>query len=183
MEMIKEDLDKLGIKHDNFISERSNVEKKLVEKAIKKLKNNNYVIEGFLDPPKGEESKNWKKTKKLVFKSSLFGDDMDRALQKDDGSWTYFANDVAYHFDKVSRNYDYLINVLGADHTGYIKRIAGAVSALSETKTKLYCKVCQLVKLFKKGKPFKMSKRAGDFITVSDLLNEVDKDSYKIYDA
>ena len=179
MEMIKEDLDKLGIKHDNFISERSNVEKKLVEKAIKKLKNNNYVIEGFLDPPKGEESKNWKKTKKLVFKSSLFGDDTDRALQKDDGSWTYFANDVAYHFDKVSRNYDYLINVLGADHTGYIKRIAGAVSALSETKTKLYCKVCQLVKLFKKGKPFKMSKRAGDFITVSDLLNEVDKDSIR----
>ena len=179
MEMIKEDLNKLGIKHDNFISERSNVEKKLVEKAIKKLTNSNYVIEGYLDPPKGEESKNWKKTKKLVFKSSLFGDDTNRALQKDDGSWTYFANDVAYHFDKVSRNYDYLIDILGADHTGYIKRITGAVSALSETKTKLYCKVCQLVKLFKKGKPFKMSKRAGDFITVSDLLNEVDKDSIR----
>ena len=100
-------------------------------------------------------------------------------MQKNDGSWTYFANDVAYHLDKINRNYDCLINILGADHTGYIKRISAAVKALSENKVELQCKVCQLVKLFKKGKPFKMSKRAGEFISVQDLLNEVDKDSIR----
>ena len=132
-----------------------------------------------MDPPKGEEHKNWKKIKRLIFKSELFGDDANRALQKNDGSWTYFANDLAYHYDKVSRNYDKLINILGADHTGYIKRIEGAVKALSENKTVLECKVTQLVKLFKNGSPYKMSKRAGDFISVSDLLNEVNKDSIR----
>ena len=116
------------------------------------------------------------KDKKLIFKSTLFGDDTDRSLQKNDGSWTYFANDVAYHMDKVNRKYDHLINILGADHTGYIKRITAAVSALSENKTVLNCKVCQLVKLFKNGQPFKMSKRAGEFISVKDLLKEVNKD-------
>jgi arginyl-tRNA synthetase len=100
-------------------------------------------------------------------------------MQKNDGTWTYFANDVAYHMDKVQRKYDYLINVLGADHTGYIKRITAAVSALSKNKVKLNCKICQLVKLFKNGKPFKMSKRAGDFISAQDLLNEVNKDSIR----
>ena len=109
----------------------------------------------------------------------MFGDDSDRAMQKNDGTWTYFANDVAYHMDKVSRKYDHLINILGADHTGYIKRITAAVSALSENKVKLNCKVCQLVKLFKDGKPFKMSKRAGDFISAQDLLDEVNKDSIR----
>ena len=138
-----------------------------------------FVEEGYLNPPKGEETKNWKKIKRLVFKSSIYGDDTDRALQKNDGSWTYFANDVAYHLDKVSRKFDNLVNILGADHTGYIKRITAAVSALSENKTKLDCRVCQLVKLYKNGKPFKMSKRSGDFISASELLNEVDKDSIR----
>ena len=109
----------------------------------------------------------------------MYGDDTDRAMQKNDGSWTYFANDVAYHYSKVNRKYDHLINILGADHTGYIKRITAAVSALSKNKIFLNCKVCQLVKLYKKGIPFKMSKRKGDFISVSDLLNEVDKDSIR----
>ena len=117
--------------------------------------------------------------KRLIFKSTLFGDDADRALQKNDGSWTYFANDVAYHMDKVNRNYKNLVNILGADHTGYIKRITAAVSALSENRIKLNCKVCQLVKLFKNGEPFKMSKRAGEFISAQDLLNEVEKDSIR----
>ena len=179
MEMIKNDLNKLGVSHDNFVSEKSIVEKKNVESAIKKLRLSKHVEEGFLDPPKGEEHKNWKKTKRLIFKSVLFGDDANRALQKNDGSWTYFANDLAYHYNKVSRNYDKLINILGADHTGYIKRIEGAVKALSENKTVLECKVTQLVKLFKNGSPYKMSKRAGDFISVSDLLNEVNKDSIR----
>ena len=115
----------------------------------------------------------------MIFKSTLFGDDTDRALQKNDGSWTYFANDVAYHMDKVNRNYKNLVNILGADHTGYIKRITAAVSALSENKIKLNCKVCQLVKLYKNGEPFKMSKRAGDFISAQDLLNEVEKDQIR----
>ena len=179
MQMIKSDLSKLGIKHDNFFSETDLVEKKLVNKAIDILKKDDYVHEGYLEPPKGEINKDWKKVKRLIFKSTLFKDDIDRAMQKNDGSWTYFANDVAYHMDKIERNYKNLINVLGADHTGYIKRITAAVNALSQNKVKLNCKVCQLVKLYKNGKPFKMSKRAGDFISVEDLLNEVSKDSVR----
>ena len=176
MDLIKQDLKKLGISHDNFFSETEIVNKDLVNIAVKKLKSKNYVKEGYLEPPKGETDENWKKIKRLIFKSTLFGDDTDRSLQKNDGSWTYFANDVAYHMDKVNRKYDHLINILGADHTGYIKRITAAVSALSENKTTLNCKVCQLVKLFKNGEPFKMSKRAGDFISAQDLLKEVNKD-------
>ena len=179
MNLIKNDLKALGISHDNFVSEKTLVEKKLVEKSIEYLKEKKFVVEGYLDPPKGEENKNWKKTKRLIFKSTIFGDDTDRALQKDDGSWTYFANDIAYHSDKNSRNYNYLINILGADHTGYIKRLTAATKALSDNKTILICKVCQLVKLFKNGQPFKMSKRAGDFISVKELLDEVDKDSIR----
>ena len=179
MTFIKDDLKKLGIMHDNFISETDLVKKDLVSKTIKKLKNKNFVVEGYLDRPKGETPKNWKKIKRLIFKSTEFGDDTDRALQKDDGSWTYFANDVAYHFDKISRKYDNFINVLGADHIGYVKRITAAFSALSGKKVKLDCKICQLVKLYKKGQPFKMSKRSGDFISVQDLLNEVNKDSIR----
>ena len=179
MILIKNDLKKLGIEHDNFFSETELVKKDLVNKTVKPLQNKNFVEEGYLDPPKGEIQKNWKKIKRLIFKSTKFGDDTDRALQKDDGSWTYFANDVAYHADKINRKYDNLINILGADHTGYIKRISAAVSALSDKKVKLNCKVCQLVKLYKNGQPFKMSKRAGDFISAQDLLNEVNKDSIR----
>ena len=179
MNLIKNDLKELGITHDNFFSETDIVKKDLVKKAVQKLKEKNYVEEGYLQPPKGEINNNWKKTKRLIFKSTLFGDDNDRALQKNDGTWTYFANDVAYHMDKVSRKYNNLVNILGADHTGYIKRITAAVSALSENKTKLNCKVCQLVKLYKNGEPYKMSKRAGDFISAQDLINEVDKDAIR----
>ena len=176
MQLIKNDLSKLGICHDNFFSETELVNKNLVNKAVNELSKKKFVIEGFLEPPKGDAAKNWKKTKRLIFKSTKFGDDSDRALQKNDGTWTYFANDVAYHMNKVKRNYKNLVNVLGADHTGYIKRITAAVAALSENKVSLNCKVCQLVKLFKNGKPFKMSKRSGEFISVQDLLNQVDKD-------
>ncbi len=179
MEMIKKDLKLLGISHDNFFSETDIVNKDLVNKAVIKLKEKNFVEEGYLDPPKGESSKDWKKIKRLIFKSTLFGDDTDRALQKNDGTWTYFANDVAYHMDKVNRKYKNLVNILGADHTGYIKRITAAVSALSENKIKLNCKVCQLVKLYKNGEPYKMSKRAGEFISAEDLLNEVEKDQIR----
>ncbi len=179
MELIKSDLRKLGIVHDKFFSESELVRNKKVDKAIDQLKDSNYVLNGYLQPPKGEKNKNWKKIERLIFKSTLFGDDTDRAIQKDDGSWTYFANDIAYHMDKVERKYNYLVNVLGADHTGYIKRIEAAVSALSQNKVKLNCKVCQLVKLYKNGEPFKMSKRAGDFISADDLLKEVSKDALR----
>ncbi len=176
---IKKDLKELGISHDIYISENELVKRRLVEKSVEELKKNKLIVEGYLNPPKGEEKKNWKKTKRLIFKSSLFGDDQDRALQKDDGSWTYFANDLAYHNDKILRKFDILINILGADHTGYIKRISAAVRAISNNKTNLFCKVSQLVKLFKDGKPFKMSKRAGEFITLKDLQKEVSKDSIR----
>jgi arginyl-tRNA synthetase len=176
MELIKNDLSLLGIVHDNFFSETDLVNKNLVNKAIKKLTDKKFVENGYLQPPKGETNADWIKTKRLIFKSTLFGDDADRALQKNDGTWTYFANDVAYHMDKVNRNYKNLVNILGADHIGYIKRITAAVSALSENKVKLNCKVCQLVKLYKNGEPFKMSKRAGEFISAQDLLQEVDRD-------
>ena len=179
MHLIKSDLKKLGIVHDSFVSEKSLVNKNVVEKVLKILKDHDYVYEGILEKPKGNEVEDWEPRKQLLFKSTKFGDDMDRALKKSDGSWTYFANDVAYHFDKIERKFDLLINVLGADHAGYLKRQASCVSALSQNKQKIICKVCQLVKLFKSGEQFKMSKRAGDFITASDLINEVGKDSVR----
>ena len=179
MELIKKDLKLLGIAHDNFFSETEIVNKDLVYKAVQKLTEKKLVEEGFLQPPKGESNMNWKKIKRLIFKSTVFGDDTDRALQKNDGSWTYFANDVAYHMDKIDRNFKNLVNILGADHTGYIKRITAAVSALSDKKIKLNFKVCQLVKLYKNGEPFKMSKRAGEFISAQDLLKEVKRDQIR----
>ncbi len=179
MSLIKQDLKQLGVSHDNFFFETEIVDKKLVQKTINQLQKKNYIEEGYLEPPKGESSKNWKKSKKLIFKSTRFGDDTDRALQKNDGSWTYFANDLAYHSDKIKRKFTNLINVLGADHTGYIKRISAAVSALSDDNVNFSCKVCQLVKLYKNGEPFKMSKRKGEFISVKELLSEVNKDSIR----
>ena len=175
--LIKENLNNLGINHDNFSSERSLVENNEVEKVIDKLKTKNFVYTGKIKAPEGEDNKNWVERNQLLFKSTEFGDDKDRALQKSDNTWTYFAGDVAYHNNKLNRNYDILINILGADHAGYIKRITSVVEALSGEKEKLLCKVSQLVKLIKDGKPFKMSKRKGDYITVEDLINEVGKDA------
>ena len=109
----------------------------------------------------------WKKTKRLIFKSTMFGDDSDRALQKNDGTWTYFANDIGYHSTKIKKKYDSLINILGADHIGYIKRISAAVKAMSNNKIVLTCKVCQLVKFLKNGEPYKMSKRSGEFFPLN----------------
>ena len=133
MELIKTDLKNLGIYHDNFFPETTLVKNKSVEKVVKILRKN-LIEEGYLEPPKGEENINWKKVRRLIFKSSLFGDDTNRALTKNDNTWTYFANDLAYHSNKVSRKYDYLINILGADHAGYIKRISSGVNALSKKK-------------------------------------------------
>ena len=179
MVLIKKNLDTLGIKHDNFVYESKLIKNKIVSKVIKKLEKKNYVYSGELSAPKGEVTKDWKIRKQLLFKSSLFGDDIDRPLQKADGSWTYFAADMAYHSNKISRKFDILINILGADHAGYIKRITSATKAISDNKINLICKVSQLVKLYKDGEPFKMSKRSGDYITVEDLVNEVGKDSVR----
>jgi len=142
-----------------------------------KLKSKKFVYTGKIKAPEGEDTKNWVERDQLLFKSTEFGDDKDRALQKSDNTWTYFAGDVAYHNNKLNRNYDILVNILGADHAGYIKRITSVVEALSGDKNKLICKVSQLVKLIKDGKPFKMSKRKGDYITVDDLISEVGKDA------
>jgi len=177
MELIKSNLSLLGIKHNNFVYESKLIKDNEVSKIVKKLKKENYIYEGTLDIPKGEQTKDWKIRNQLLFKSTLFGDDTDRALQKADGTWTYFAGDMAYHSNKISRKFDILINILGADHAGYIKRIISASNAISKNKINLICKVSQLVKLFKDGKPFKMSKRKGDYITVEDLVKEVGKDS------
>ena len=177
LKIIKSNLSKLGIIHDKFASETQIVLNNEVEKVIENLKNKNLVYQGKIKAPKGENDKNWVAREQLLFKSTDFGDDKDRALQKSDKSWTYFASDVAYHHNKLNRGYDVLINILGADHAGYIKRITSIVEALSEGKNKLICKVSQLVKLIKDGKPFKMSKRKGDYITVEDLISEVGKDA------
>ena len=177
LEMIKQNLLNLGINHDNFVKETLLVEQKEVDKSVELLKNKKFIYTGKIDAPEFENQKNWQKRDQLLFKSTDFGDDKDRALQKADQTWTYFASDIAYHLNKINRNFDTLINILGADHAGYIKRITAAVEALTDDKNKLVCKVSQLVKLIKDNKPFKMSKRKGTYITVEDLIHEVGKDA------
>jgi arginyl-tRNA synthetase len=177
LKLIKKNLNSLGIKHDNFVSEKNLVINQEVEKVVDFLQTNKFVYKGKIKAPAGENNNNWVEREQLLFKSTDFGDDKDRALQKTDTSWTYFASDVAYHKNKLDRNFDHLINILGADHAGYIKRISSSVEALSNSKGKLICKVSQLVKLIKDKKPFKMSKRKGDYITVDDLVKEVGKDA------
>jgi len=177
LKLIKKNLNSLGVNHDNFISEKKLVINQEVEKVIDLLKKNKFVYSGKIKAPAGEDNNKWVEREQLLFRSTDFGDDKDRALQKSDDTWTYFASDVAYHKNKLDRNFDHLINILGADHAGYIKRISSSVEALSKSKGKLTCKVSQLVKLIKDKKPFKMSKRKGDYITVDDLINEVGKDA------
>ena len=177
LKLIKENLKSLGIVHDNFIRETNIIHNNEVQKIIDQLTKKNFIYEGKIKAPKNEKDEKWIERKQLLFRSTDFGDDKDRALQKLDKSWTYFASDVAYHNNKLNRDFDQLINILGADHAGYTKRITSVVEALSGKKNKLTCKVSQLVKLIKDGKPFKMSKRKGDYITVEDLISEVGKDA------
>ena len=177
LKLIKTNLNSLGVKHDNFISEKKLVINQEVEKVVDFLQKNKFVYKGKIKAPEGEDNDNWVERDQLLFRSTDFGDDKDRALQKSDGAWTYFASDVAYHKNKLDRKFDHLINILGSDHAGYIKRISSSVEALSKSKEILICKVSQLVKLIKDKKPFKMSKRKGDYITVNDLINEVGRDA------
>ncbi len=176
IKLIKLNLESIGIKHDLFVFESDLVKRKIVDRTIKKLKKSDHIYVGKIKAPKSEDQKKWVEREQLLFKSVLYGDDKDRPLQKNDLSWTYFAGDLAYHDNKIERKFDVLINILGSDHAGYIKRINAGVKALSKNKTQLICKVSQLVKLLKEGKPFVMSKRKGDYITVEDLIKEVGKD-------
>lgn len=176
--MIKEDLAALNIHHDVFFSEASlkgNGRDRVAE-AIAALKAKGLIYEGQLPKPKGHDEEEWEEREQVLFKSTQFGDDIDRALQKSDGSYTYFASDIAYHYDKLQRGFRHLVNVFGADHIGYIPRMKAAVAALSGGEADLDIKVCQLVKLFRNGEPFKMSKRAGTFVTLRDVVDEVGRD-------
>jgi len=176
MQLIRKDLDSLGIKMDNYFSEKSLYSERKIDLTIEQLSNRDLIYEGVLEPPKGKKLDGWMPRKQTLFKSTNFGDDVDRPVKKSDGSWTYFAPDIAYHFDKIYRGYDILIDILGADHGGYVKRMKAAVLALSDTKVELDVKLVQLVKLYRNGVPFKMSKRAGTFVTLSDLIQEVGSD-------
>ena len=173
LKIIKDDLKALGIRMDNFFSEKSLYHKGIIEETLSFLESKNLVYKGVLPPPKGKPKENWEEREQLLFKSTDFGDDVDRALRKADGEWTYFAPDLSYHFDKLSRGYDIIIDIFGADHAGYVKRMKSAVTALSDGKILLEVKLCQLVKLFKNGIPYKMSKREGNFVLLSDVVDEV----------
>ncbi len=176
MKVIKTDLTKIGIEMDVFTSEKKIISSNLLNKVLEILESKKLIYSGTLPPPKGSNLNQWEEREQLLFKSTNFDDDTDRALKKSDGSWTYFATDMAYHLDKINRTNGNLINVLGADHTGYISRISAAVQSLSQGKIFVDTKVCALVKLSEDGKPIKMSKRAGTFVTLSDIIDAVGKD-------
>jgi len=176
MDMIRADLAQLGVVMDSFYSEKSLYGTGLIEKAIAELDAKGLIYRGTLEPPKGKLPDDWEPREQTLFKSTDHGDDVDRPVQKSDGAWTYFAPDIAYHYDKVQRGFDQLIDVFGADHGGYVKRMKAAVSALSDGRVPLDIKLTQLVKLYKNGEPFKMSKRAGTFVTLRDVVDAVGKD-------
>jgi arginyl-tRNA synthetase len=176
MALIRSDLAALGVKMDVFYSEKSLYGTGRIEAAIADLDAKGLIYEGTLEPPKGKMPEDWEPRVQTLFRSTEHGDDVDRPVKKSDGGWTYFAPDIAYHYDKVSRGFDALIDVFGADHGGYVKRMKAAVSALSDGKVSLDIKLTQLVKLFKNGEPFKMSKRAGTFVTLRDVVDQVGPD-------
>ena len=176
---IREDLHLLGVEQDVFSSERALIESGAVDASIEWFHSQGLIYEGVLDPPKGKTPDDWEPRPQTLFRATQFGDDVDRPLRKSDGSNTYFANDIAYHADKVRRGYDVLIDVLGADHGGYVKRVRAAVNALSQGRTAFEAILCQTVHVMRGGQPVRMSKRAGTFVTLRDLLDEVGKDAVR----
>ncbi|KQB11484.1 arginine--tRNA ligase [Rhodobacter capsulatus] len=172
MAMIREDLALLGVKMDVFYSEKSLYGTGRIEAALQRLQDLGLIYEGVLEPPKGKLPEDWEEREQTLFRSTSYGDDVDRPVKKSDGAWTYFAPDIAYHWTKIERGFDQLIDVFGADHGGYVKRMKAAVAALSENRVPLDIKLIQLVKLFKNGEPFKMSKRAGTFVTLRDVVEQ-----------
>jgi arginyl-tRNA synthetase len=180
MDLIREDLAALNIRHNVFFSERRLTSgEDEVAAAVGELRAAGLVYMGRLPPPKGQLPDDWEDREQVLFKSTEFGDDVDRALMKSDGSYTYFASDIAYHKSKIDRGFDVLIDVWGADHGGYVKRMQAAVAALSQGKVPLDIKLCQLVKLMRGGQPVKMSKRAGDFVTLREVVDEVGVDAVR----
>ena len=176
LELIRADLASLGVEMDVYFSEKSLYGTGRIEDAIDRLDKKGLIYRGTLPPPKGKVPEDWEPREQTLFKSTEYGDDEDRPIRKSDGSWTYFAPDIAYHQDKLDRGFSQLINVLGADHGGYVKRMKAAVAAMSDNAVPLDIKLIQLVKLFKNGEPFKMSKRAGTFVTLSDVVDMVGPD-------
>ena len=171
----------IGIEFDQFSYESHIVEKNLIEKLFKILEKNNLIYEGVLEKPKSDDSDDWEPRKQLLFKSSKLFDNQDRAFQKSDKSWTYFANDSAYHYDKFLRNYDKLINIWGSDHIGYISRMKSLVYSLSNNENYFNVLTCQIVRLIKNNQIVKMSKREGNFVTLRDLYNSVGKDALRYF--
>ncbi len=174
--MVREDLQLLGIEHDVFTSERKLLEEQVLEEALELLDKLNLIYKGVLEAPKGKSPEDWEPREQTLFRATRYGDDTDRPLRKSDGSATYFASDIAYHYDKIKRGFRYMVLVLGADHGGYVKRIKAAVAALSKGVATMDAKVYQLVNFLEDGKPFKMSKRAGSFLTVRDVVEAVGKE-------
>ncbi|HEY0274641.1 MAG TPA: arginine--tRNA ligase [Paenirhodobacter sp.] len=174
--MIREDLALLNVRMDVYYSEKSLYGTGQIESALERLKSLGLIYEGVLDPPKGKLPEDWEERQQTLFRSTAYGDDVDRPVMKSDGAWTYFAPDIAYHWTKIERGFDQLIDVFGADHGGYVKRMKAAVAALSENRVPLDIKLIQLVKLFKNGEPFKMSKRAGTFVTLRDVVEQAGAD-------
>jgi arginyl-tRNA synthetase len=179
MRETREDLAMLGVQQDVFTSERSLVAAGATDAIIDKLRADGLIYEGVLDPPKGKTPDDWEPRPQTLFRSTKFGDDVDRPLRKSDGSNTYFANDIAYHADKVARGYDILIDVLGADHGGYVPRMRAAVRAVSRDRTRFEAVLCQIVHIMRGGEPVKMSKRAGTYVALRDLLEEVGRDAVR----
>jgi len=176
MDLIRADLAALGVTMDVYYSEKSLYGSGRIEAAIDTLDRKGLIYRGTLEPPKGKVPEDWEPREQLLFRSTEHGDDVDRPIQKSDGSWTYFAPDIAYHWDKIDRGFDELIDIFGADHGGYVKRMNAAVSALSDGRVPIDIKLTQLVRLFKDGAPYKMSKRAGNFVTLRDVVDQVGAD-------
>ena len=176
MDLIRDDLGALGVKMNTFFSEKSLYGTGRIEAALQALDDKGLIYDGTLEPPKGKKPEDWEPREQTLFRSTDHGDDVDRPVKKSDGSWTYFAPDIAYHYDKIERGFDELINVFGADHGGYVKRMKAAVSALSDGTVPLDIKLTQLVKLYKDGQPFKMSKRAGTFVTLREVVERAGAD-------
>ncbi len=176
MDLIREDLAALGVVHDEFSSERALVDAGGVDGVLETLQDRDLIYTGVLEPPKGKKPDDWEERPQTLFRATNFGDDVDRPVQKSDGSWTYFASDMAYHLDKYKRGFAEMIDVWGADHGGYIKRMQAAVTALTEEQGELDVKLCQMVNLMEDGEPVKMSKRFGTFVTLREVIDQVGKD-------
>tara|TARA_Y100001968_G_scaffold288856_1_gene291405 strand:- start:604 stop:2361 length:1758 start_codon:yes stop_codon:yes gene_type:complete len=181
MQLISKDLNSLGVFPDVFRSEKEIIQTGMVDAVMSTLADQNLIYEGTLDPPKGRENQDWESNPQTLFLSTKYGDDIDRAIKKTDGSWTYFASDMAYHLDKYQRGFNRMINIWGFDHGGYVKRMTAAVSALTRGDAMLDVKLCQLVNLIRDGQQIKMSKRSGTFLTLGEVIREVGRDAFRFF--